>query len=133
MVRTCITLKASSKARTPTKLAAQLTATTRQLRAALKSWDTSGAVPRDVTYLALHHQRMLRFMSARRKLGDATLDLLPGDVRAEARDTVLVDTAGALERREVGCQERHRHADQFLEPLHQVAGHGDEQAEEGED
>ena len=75
-------------ARTPAKLAAQLTVTTRQLREALKSWDTSGAVPRDVTYLALHHQRMLRFMAARRKLGNATLDLLPGDVRAEARDTV---------------------------------------------
>ncbi len=75
-------------ARTPAKLAAQLTTTTRQLRDALKDWDTSGAVPRDVTYLALHHQRMLRFMAARRKLGNATLDLLPGDVRAEARDTV---------------------------------------------
>ena len=75
-------------ARTPATLASDLTATTRRLREALKSWDTSGAVPRDVTYLALHHQRMLRFMAARRKLGDATLDLLPGDVRAEARDTV---------------------------------------------
>jgi len=75
-------------ARTPATLARQLTATTRRLREALKSWDTSGAVPRDVTYLALHHQRMLRFMAARRKLGNATLDLLPGDVRAQARDTV---------------------------------------------
>jgi hypothetical protein len=54
------------------RVAAQLTATTRRLRVALKDWDMRAAVPRDVTYLALHHQRMLRFMAARRKLGDAT-------------------------------------------------------------
>jgi membrane-bound lytic murein transglycosylase B len=46
-------------------------------------------VPRDVTYLALHHQRMLRLMAARRRLGDATLARLPTDVRGEARDTVV--------------------------------------------
>lgn len=75
-------------ARTPSALAAQLADTTRRLRAALRGWDTSEPVPRDVTYLALHHQRMLRFMGARRKLGDATIDQLPRDVRGEARDTV---------------------------------------------
>jgi membrane-bound lytic murein transglycosylase B len=74
--------------RTPAALAQQLTDTTRRLRAALRSWDTSDPVPRDVTYLALHHQRMLRFMGARRKLADATIDQLPRDVRGEARDTV---------------------------------------------
>ena len=31
--------------------------------------------------LALHQQRMLRLMTARRALGDATLALLPPDVR----------------------------------------------------
>jgi membrane-bound lytic murein transglycosylase B len=75
--------------RSPARLAATLTATTRGLRAALRRWDPARPVPTDVTYLALHHQRMLRLMSARRALGDATLARLPGDVRPEARDTVL--------------------------------------------
>ncbi|HSD78148.1 MAG TPA: lytic transglycosylase domain-containing protein [Solirubrobacteraceae bacterium] len=74
--------------RTPARLATALTATTRRLREALARWHGSGAVPRDVTYLALHHQRILRLMSARRALGDATLARLPRDVRGEARDTV---------------------------------------------
>jgi hypothetical protein len=73
----------------PDRLAATLTDTTRRLRAALKHWDTSGPAPRDVTYLALHHQRMLRLMSARRALGDATVARLPRDLRGEVRDTVL--------------------------------------------
>jgi hypothetical protein len=75
--------------RSPDRLAAVLTGTTRRLRDALRRWDPAGAVPRDVTYLALHHQRMLRAMSDRRRLGDATLARLPADVRGEARDTVL--------------------------------------------
>jgi hypothetical protein len=75
--------------REPAELAATLTATTHRLRDALGGWDGTGAVPRDVTYLALHHQRMLRFMAARRALGDATLERLAPDVRGEARDTVL--------------------------------------------
>jgi membrane-bound lytic murein transglycosylase B len=75
--------------RRPARLAATLTATTRRLRDALKGWDPADAVPRDVTYLALHHQRTLRLMAARRRLGDATLARLPRDVRGEARDTVL--------------------------------------------
>lgn len=45
-------------------------------------------MPRAVTYLALHHQRIMRLMAARRRLGDATLARLPSDVRGEARDTV---------------------------------------------
>jgi membrane-bound lytic murein transglycosylase B len=75
-------------ARNPDLLAATLTATTRRLREALQRWDPAQVVPRDVTYLALHHQRMLRLMSDRRQLGDATLERLPADVRGEARDTV---------------------------------------------
>jgi hypothetical protein len=70
-------------------LAENLTATTRRLRGALADWNPATPVPRDVTYLALRHQRILRLMAARRGLGDATLALLPGDVRGEARDTVL--------------------------------------------
>ena len=46
-------------------------------------------MPRDVSYLALHHQRMLRLMATRRALGDAALARLPADVRGEARDTVI--------------------------------------------
>src|SRR5207237_9316020 len=38
---------------------------------------------------ALQHQRVLRFMAARRALGDATLARRPRDARGEARDTVL--------------------------------------------
>jgi len=75
--------------RTADGLATTLTATTRRLRDALPRWDAAGVVPRDVTYLALHHQRMLRLMAARRTLGDTTLARLPPDVRGEAGDTVL--------------------------------------------
>jgi membrane-bound lytic murein transglycosylase B len=75
--------------RSPARLAVTLTTTTRRLREALRRWDTAGDVPRDVTYLALHQQRILRLMAARRALGDATLARLPSDVRGEARDTVL--------------------------------------------
>ena len=63
--------------------------TTRRLRDALAHWDPATPVPREVTYLALRQQRILRLMAARRALGDAALALLPADVRAEARDTVL--------------------------------------------
>ena len=74
--------------RQPAALADALAATTRRLRAALESWDPADAVPRDVTYLALHHQRMLRLMAKRRALGDAALARLPEAVRGEARDSV---------------------------------------------
>ncbi len=69
-------------------LADALTTTTRQLRTAVEAWDGTGAAPRDVTFLALHHQRILRHLAERRTLGDRTLARLPADVRGEARDTV---------------------------------------------
>jgi membrane-bound lytic murein transglycosylase B len=69
-------------------LADALTTTTRQLRTAVEAWDGTEAAPRDVTYLALHHQRILRHMAERRTLGNRTLARLPADVRGEARDTV---------------------------------------------
>jgi membrane-bound lytic murein transglycosylase B len=75
--------------RTPARLAPTLTTTDRRLRGALTGWDGTGAVPRDVTYLALHDQRIVRAMAARRALGDATLRRLPPDVRPGARDAVL--------------------------------------------
>jgi membrane-bound lytic murein transglycosylase B len=75
--------------RSPARLAATLTVTARRLRDALRRWDGTDDVPRDVTYLALHHQRMLRLMAARRALGDATVARLAPDVRGEARDTML--------------------------------------------
>ena len=77
--------------RAPGALGAALTDTARRLRDALRHWDTSAAAPRDVTYLALHHQRILRLMAARRALGDATLARLPRDVRGEAGDTVAAE------------------------------------------
>src|SRR3954471_3519546 len=77
--------------RDPAALATALTATIRGLRAT--TWTGAGKTPRDVTYLALYHQRILRTMAARRALGDATLKRLPQDVRGEARDTVLARRA----------------------------------------
>ena len=74
--------------RRPARLAAALTATTRRLHDALERWDPASPVPREVTYLALHHQRIMRLMAVRRRLGDATLVRLPSDVRGEVRDTV---------------------------------------------
>jgi membrane-bound lytic murein transglycosylase B len=74
--------------RRPAVLAATLTATTRRLHDALERWDPADAVAREVTYLALHQQRILRLMTVRRRLGDATLARLPIDVRGLARDTV---------------------------------------------
>jgi membrane-bound lytic murein transglycosylase B len=79
----------SALPRSPARLATTFAATTRRLRDSLAPWDAAGEVPRDVTYLALHHQRMLRLMAERRALGDATLARLPRDVRGEARDTVI--------------------------------------------
>jgi membrane-bound lytic murein transglycosylase B len=76
-------------AREPAALAQAFTATTRRLHDALAYWDGAAPVPRAVTYLALHHQRILRLMAAKRALGNATLARLPPDVRGEARDTVL--------------------------------------------
>ncbi len=73
----------------PARLAADLAETTRRLRTAVGDWTGAGRVPRDVTYLALHHQRILRTIAARRKRGDATLRRLPRDVRGEARDLAL--------------------------------------------
>jgi Transglycosylase SLT domain len=73
----------------PPPLAETFTATTRRLRGALERWGGAGDVPRDVTYLALHHQRLLRAMASERALGDAALARLPADVRGEARDTVI--------------------------------------------
>jgi soluble lytic murein transglycosylase-like protein len=75
--------------RDPQRLAGSFTATARRLRDELEGWDGAGAVPRGVTYLALHHQRILRLMATRRALGDAVLAALPGDVRGEARDTII--------------------------------------------
>jgi membrane-bound lytic murein transglycosylase B len=75
--------------RSPGALAAALTDTTRRLRSAIGGWHAAGGVPPDVTLLALHQQRMLRLMTARRVLGDATLARLAADVRVDARATVL--------------------------------------------
>src|SRR3954454_4871323 len=72
--------------RDPAALAATLTITIRDLRAT--TWTGEGKTPDDVTYLALYHERMLRRLAARRRLGDTALERLPADVRGEARDTV---------------------------------------------
>lgn len=74
--------------RRPAALARAFTTTTRDLRRAHRRGDPAESVPREVTYLALHHQRMLRLMAKRRALGDRALRRLPDGVRGEARDTV---------------------------------------------
>jgi membrane-bound lytic murein transglycosylase B len=73
----------------PARLAAALTTTARHLRDALGRWDPADRIPEDVTLLALHHQRILRRLTAHRDLGNATLARLPLDVRGGARDSVL--------------------------------------------
>ena len=75
--------------RDPARLADTFTDTTRRLRDALGQWDGAGTVPRDVTNLALHNQRILRLMATRRSLGDPTLARLPRELRGEARDTII--------------------------------------------
>jgi soluble lytic murein transglycosylase-like protein len=75
--------------RSPGPLAVTLTRTTRRLRVAIERWDPATTVPDDVTLLALHQQRILRLMTAHRRLGDTTIARLPRDVRADARATVL--------------------------------------------
>jgi membrane-bound lytic murein transglycosylase B len=77
--------------RSPARLAAAFTSTTRALRRI--AWDGSGAVPADYTLYALHHQRILRRLAASRSLGDRTLRALPDDVRGEAADTVAARRA----------------------------------------
>ena len=79
---------AAALPRRPAPLAEALTATSRRLRGALERWDGDAGVPREVSYLALHHQRLLRLMADKRALGAAALARLPADVRGEARDTV---------------------------------------------
>jgi hypothetical protein len=79
--------------REPAALADALTATTRSLHSEIERWRTggdaaSGPPPEAVTLLALHQQRIYRFIAPRRRLGDRVLSLLPASVAGEARDTV---------------------------------------------
>ena len=77
--------------RDPARLADTFTDTTRRLRDALGQWDGAGTVPRDVTYLALHHQRIpAPHGAADAPSATATLKQSPQtSVKGEARDTVL--------------------------------------------
>jgi hypothetical protein len=109
--------------RRPARLAADLTGTTRRLHEALPRWNGNGDVPRDVTYLALRHQRMLRLMAVRRGLGDAALARLPADVRGEARDTVLARRQLAAIPRSPGRLPRVRLA--AAAPAAELRGHYD--------
>jgi membrane-bound lytic murein transglycosylase B len=97
--------------RDPERLAETFTVTTRRLRAALRRWHPAEEVPRDVNYLALNHQRILRLMATRRALGDDTLRALPPDVRGGARDTVIARRQLAAIPRSPGRLPRVRVAD----------------------
>lgn len=79
--------------RGPRGLARELTTTIRALRGAVERWredgdPSEGRPPREVTLLALYHQRLLRVASTERRLGDRAIARLPDDVRGEARDIV---------------------------------------------
>ena len=79
--------------RDPTRLAAALTSTTTDLRAAIERWraegdPSRGGPPDEVTLLALHQQRIYLLVTGRPGLSPRVLALLPGTIRAEARDTL---------------------------------------------
>ncbi|MDQ3768839.1 MAG: hypothetical protein M3370_05075, partial [Actinomycetota bacterium] len=83
---------------TPQLVAAEVTQTTRALRRAIDAWRAEGdplreRPPEDLVLLAMHQQRLAFAMNDKRRLGDATLALLPADVRAEASDTVAARRA----------------------------------------
>ncbi|MDQ3768814.1 MAG: hypothetical protein M3370_04950, partial [Actinomycetota bacterium] len=83
---------------TPQLVAEEVTETTRALRRAVDAWTASGdssreRPPEDLVLLAMHQQRLAFAMNDKRRLGDATLALLPADVRAEASDTVAARRA----------------------------------------
>ncbi len=81
--------------RRPARLAATLTDTTAELRAAIERWrddgdPARGGPPRDVTLLGLYQQRIYLVLGARAQLARSTLARLRGGVRAEARDILVV-------------------------------------------
>ena len=83
---------------TPQLAAGELTGTTRALRRAIDGWTADGEPlreppPRELVLLAMRQQRLYFSMASAKRLGDATIALLPADVRAEARDTVAARRA----------------------------------------
>lgn len=79
-------------------VAGELTETTRALRRAVDDWRATGEPlrerpPRELVLLAMHQQRLYLSMTSAPRLADATIALLPADVRAEARDTVAARRA----------------------------------------
>ncbi len=83
---------------TPQLVADEVTETTRALRRAIDAWRPEGdplreRPPEDLVLLAMHQQRLAFAMAGAERLGDATLALLPADVREEATDTVAARRA----------------------------------------
>ena len=79
--------------RDPQRLATALSATTSDLRAAIRDWvgknDPSvGTSPRDVILYALYQQRIYRLLAADNRLATATLARLPPDLRDAGSDFV---------------------------------------------
>jgi len=84
--------------RRPARLAATLTDTTTDLRAAIERWredgePARGGPPSDVTLLGLYQQRIYLVLGARPRLARSTLARLSGSVRAEADDVLVVRRA----------------------------------------
>jgi hypothetical protein len=83
---------------TPQLAAAEVTRTTRALRRAIDVWTAEGdplreRPPEGLVLLAMHQQRLAFAMNGAERLSDATLALLPADVRDEAADTVAARRA----------------------------------------
>lgn len=83
---------------TPQLVAGEVTRTTRSLRQAIDAWTAEGdplreRPPEDLVLLAMHQQRLAFAMNGAQRLGDATLALLPADVRDEVADTVAARRA----------------------------------------
>jgi len=69
----------------PAKLAAALKKTDAALKQAIGRWDKKKRPPEDVELLALHHQRIHRFLARNRAIADRTFARLPRRLAAEAR------------------------------------------------
>ena len=111
---------------TPQELAAQIEANDAELRGAIDAWwaeagnPPAGQAPDAVMTPALELQETTRFLARRRALSEATLDLLPGRLRAQLRQFV---TAARKLRKLAGGGPPRKLKTGKPEPLASLAGH----------
>ncbi|WP_283136343.1 transglycosylase SLT domain-containing protein [Rhizohabitans arisaemae] len=75
----------------PAQLARALTTTTAELRRAIDSWGLKGKAPEPVVLLALHQQRIYRYLARNPQVASLTYAKLPKALAGPAKDNV---TAG---------------------------------------